>query len=237
MNETRTKAYYDDFAGTYEVGRDRGYHALVDELEASTVIPFLRGKRLLEVGCGTGLVLAKLAPHAASVVGVDLSPGMLALARERGLQVHEGSATALPFDDASFDVVCSFKVLAHVPDIEAALREVARVLKPGGVAVLEFYNRWSIRYLARFAAGARRIGRAHREDDIHTRWDTAATIRAAMPADLRVEEFVGVRVVTPAAVLHRAPGVGIALAAAERRLSRGPLAKFGGFLVAVARKA
>lgn len=237
MSETRTRAYYDDFASSYEVGRDHGYHALVDELEASIVIPFLPGKRVLEVGCGTGLVLARLAPHAASAVGVDLSPGMLARARDRGLEVHEGSATALPFGDHSFDVVCSFKVLAHVPDIEGALREVARVLRPGGVAILEFYNRRSLRYLARLAAGARQIGRVHREDDISTRWDTPSTIRRAMPADLRVQRFAGVRIVTPAAALYRAPVLGIALAAAERRLATGPLAKFGGFLIAIAKKA
>jgi SAM-dependent methyltransferase len=237
MTEAGTRAYYDDFATTYERGRDRGYHALVDDLEASSVIPFLPGKRLLEVGCGTGLVLARLAPHAASAVGVDLSPGMLARARERGLDVREGSATALPFEAGSFDVVCSFKVLAHVPDIRRALLEVERVLTPSGVAVLEFYNRHSLRYLARLAGGARRIGRAHREDDISTRWDTPATIHAAMPGGLSIERFVGVRIVTPAAALHRLPLVGEGLAGAERGLARGPLAKFGGFLIAVAKKA
>ncbi len=236
MTEERTRTYYDDFATTYERGRDQGYHALVDELEASSVIPFLPGKRLLEVGCGTGLVLAKLAPHAASAVGVDLSPGMLEKARARGLDVREGSATALPFPDRTFDVVCSFKVLAHVPDIRKALAEVDRVLTPGGHAVLEFYNRRSLRYLARLAAGARRIGRAHREDDISTRWDTPASIAEALPSTLRIERFVGVRIVTPAAVLYRAPGVGIGLARIERALAPGPLAKFGGFLVAVCKK-
>lgn len=237
MTERQTRDYYDDFASTYERGRDRGYHALVDELEASAVIPLLGGKRVLEVGCGTGLVLERLAPHAAAAVGVDLSPGMLALARKRGLDVHEGSATALPFVDGSFDVVCSFKVLAHVPDIEAALREVERVLCRGGVGVLEFYNRHSLRYVARLAAGARRIGRAHREDDISTRWDTPRTIERALPKGLRLERFIGVRIVTPAAALYRSPMVGRGLSRLERRFADGPLAKFGGFLIAIVRKA
>lgn len=236
MSDESTRAYYDDFATTYERGRDRGYHALIDDLEASTVIPFVRGKRVLEIGCGTGLVLERLTPHAGSVVGVDLSPGMLELARRRALEVYEGSATALPFPDASFDVVCSFKVLAHVPDVRAALSEAARVLRPGGIAVLEFYNRRSLRYLARLAAGARRIGRVHREDDISTRWDSPAQVVAALPPTLRLQEFRGVRIVTPAAALHRVPGVAPALAAMERGLSRGALAKFGGFLIAIAKK-
>ena len=236
MSESRTRAYYDDFATTYEDARGRGYHALVDELEASIVIPFLPGKRLLEVGCGTGLVLARLAPHAAEAVGVDLSPGMLARARGRGLTVLEGSATALPFADASFDVVCSFKVLAHVPQIEAALAEVARVLRPSGTAILEFYNRHSLRYVARLAAGARRIGGGHREDDIPTRWDTPATIRRALPSSLQLTRFAGVRIVTPAAALHGVPWVSAGLGHIERGLAMGPFARFGGFLIAIAKK-
>ncbi len=230
------RRYYDDFASTYEGGRDHGYHALVDDIEASLVIPHARGKQVLEVGCGTGLVLSRIAPVASKVVGVDLSPGMLAKARARGLEVREGSATALPFEDASFDVVCSFKVLAHVPDITTAMREVSRVLRPGGVALLEFYNRRSLRYLARRAAGARRIGRSHREDDISTRWDTPSSIRAVLPPELVVDRFAGVRIVTPAAVLHDIPGVRRALAWTERTLAEGPLAEWGGFLVAVAKK-
>lgn len=231
------KAYYDDFAATYERGRDRGYHALIDDLEASIVIPHARARRVLEVGCGTGLVLAKLVTVAREAVGVDLSPGMLSIARARGLDVREGSATALPFDDASFDVVCSFKVLAHVPDIDLAMREVVRVLRPGGHAILEFYNRRSVRYLGRLLAGARRIGSAHREDDVPTRWDDVDDVARRMPPELALVEFVGVRIVTPAAVFHRAPGLGSMLAYAERALARGRLAKFGGFLVAVAKKA
>ncbi|MFO0680916.1 MAG: class I SAM-dependent methyltransferase [Sandaracinus sp.] len=236
MSDERTRRYYDDFATTYEGGRDRGYHALVDDIEASLVIPHARGKRVLEVGCGTGLVLARIAPVAERAVGVDLSPGMLAKARERGLEVHEGSATALPFEAESFDVVCSFKVLAHVPDLPQALREVSRVLRPGGIALLELYNRRSLRYLARRIAGARRIGSSHRESDISTRWDTTDSIRRALPPELELERFAGVRIVTPAAVLHAIPGVRALLGKAERVLAEGPLAEWGGFLVAVAKK-
>jgi SAM-dependent methyltransferase len=237
MTDDRVRSYYDDFASSYERGRDRGYHRMVDEIEASIVLPYAANQRVLEVGCGTGLVLSRVAPVAKSATGVDLSPRMLDAARARGLDVREGSATDLPFPNESFDVVCSFKVLAHVPDLRRALSEVSRVLAPGGTAIIEVYNRHSLRYLARFIAGARAIGRVHREDDITTRWDTLESVRGDFPDALVPIEHRGVRIVTPFAGVHRVPLMRDLFVFAERRLVHSPLAKFGGFLVVVAKKA
>ncbi len=231
------KRYYDDFSSHYDHGRDRGYHALVDELELAAVEPYARGRRVLEAGCGTGLLLSRIDRVAEEAVGVDLSRGMLQHARSRGLSVVQGSVTALPFDDASFDTVCSFKVLAHVPDIDAALRELSRVTRPGGHLVLEFYNRWSLRYLARLAAGARRIGQAHKESDIPTRWDTPREILGRLPSELTPVEVRGVRVVTPTAAVHRVAVLGRAMGTAERLASRSTLRWLGGFLVVVLHRA
>ncbi|MEZ4335969.1 MAG: class I SAM-dependent methyltransferase [Sandaracinaceae bacterium] len=231
-----TRRYYDDFARDYDRPRHEGYHALIDDLSVDIVTPLARGRRVLEVGCGTGLLLSRIAAVADQAVGVDLSPGMLAHARERGLEVVEGSATALPFEDASFDTVYSFKVLAHVEPIEVALREAARVVRPGGHVVIDVYNRWSLRYLARRVAGARAIGRAHREDDIVTRWDSPPEAIARLPESLTVESVAGVRVVTPAARVHALPVVGPVFARAERASLRSPLRWLGGFLVLVLRR-
>src|SRR5262245_29395849 len=147
-SDADNRAYYDDFSHGYERERGRGYHQLLDDLEMSIVSPLARGRRVLEIGCGTGLILERIAREARSASGIDLSPGMLQTARARGLDVTLASATQLPFSDSSFDLVCSFKVLAHVPEIERALSEAARVTRPGGQLVLEFYNPWSLRYLA-----------------------------------------------------------------------------------------
>ena len=157
QKDDRARGYYDDFSTGYENERGRGYHGLIDDLEVEAVRDYVRGKRVLEVGCGTGLILERLAKYADEAVGIDLSPGMLDKARERGLTVEEASATDLPFDDESFDVVCSFKVLAHVPDIEKALVEIARVTRPGGYMFLEFYNPFSLRYVAKRLAGPQPI--------------------------------------------------------------------------------
>src|SRR5262249_39643699 len=140
--EEANREYYDAFSAGYESRRGErdpgGYHELLDELEADFVARVGAGKDGLEGGCGAGLVLRRIGGFAAGASGIDLSPGMLAHARARGLHVTEGSATALPFPDASFDVACSFKVLAHVPDIEGALAEMLRVVKPGGHVIAEF---------------------------------------------------------------------------------------------------
>src|SRR5262245_53952441 len=142
------RAYYDAFSAGYEELRGQndpgGYHDLVDDLEASFVERFGKGRDVLEVGVGTGLVLMRISRFAKRATGVDLSPKMLEKARERGLDVVEGSAIDLPFDDATFDVTCSFKVLPHIPEIDRALAEMTRVTKSGGVIIAEFYNPWSL---------------------------------------------------------------------------------------------
>lgn len=236
MSASDVRAYYDDFSRDYDRGRDRGYHAMIDEIEAGAVIELAHGRDVLEVGCGTGLVLERVARVARAAQGVDLSPGMLAHARARGLSVREGDATALPFEDASFDVVYAFKVLAHVPDIDAAIAEMFRVVRPGGHVLIEVYNRRSLRFVSRAIAGARRIGAAHDESDVPTRWETLKQAIARLPANGQLERVVGARVLTPAAAVHSIPLLGTMLRGAERLVARGPLARFAGFAILVVRR-
>jgi ubiquinone/menaquinone biosynthesis C-methylase UbiE/DNA-binding transcriptional ArsR family regulator len=90
-----------------------------------------------DLGCGTGVVTAALAPHVASVVGVDGSDEMLEAARTRvagfsNVDLRRGSLEALPIDDAALDAVTLVLVLHHLPSPATALNEAARVLRPGG---------------------------------------------------------------------------------------------------------
>ncbi len=105
--------------------------------------------RVLELGCGTGRLLAGI--DAPVRIGVDISPGMLRHARRRGLAVAIADAHALPFAGASFDAVLAAKGLFRYLDAERAFRECARVLAPGGrLAVHQYAARtWSLRTLAR----------------------------------------------------------------------------------------
>lgn len=236
----QTRAYYDEFSKSYERHRrpnsKDGYHALVDDLEVELCARYGTDKDVLECGCGTGLILERIREHARRAVGIDLSPGMLELARARGLEVHEGSVTALPFPDASFDVTCSFKVLAHVPDIGRALAEMARVTRPGGVMLAEFYNPWSLRGLAKRLGPAGKISDKTRESAVYTRFDSPRVLPKILPPGTRIEAARGIRIVTPAAVAMTVPGLAGMLRAAERFLCDTRAASFGGFYVAVIRK-
>jgi SAM-dependent methyltransferase len=95
------------------------------------------GQRVLDVACGTGVLTRAAAIRAGptgTVTGLDLSPRMLAIAEglSPDLEWHEGNAESLPFADASFDAVVSQFGLMFIPDRTAALREMTRVLVPGG---------------------------------------------------------------------------------------------------------
>lgn len=235
-----TRAYYDDFAERYEARRGGnekgGYHDLIDDLEVDFVERFGRDRDVLEVGVGTGLLLARIARFARSARGVDLSPGMLEKAMARGLDVTLGSATELPFPAESFDVACSFKVLPHVRDIHQALSEMWRVLRVGGVLIAEFYNPFSMRGLAKRFGPAGAISRTKREDAVYTRFDSPREVLAMLPEGARVLATRGARIVVPAAFMMRVSGVGALLSRAEWLLCDSKLGALGGFWMVAAQK-
>src|SRR5713101_72381 len=107
------------------------------------------GARLLEVGCGMGTDLLQFARGGAKVTGVDLTPRSIEISRQHLAVYGEGGDFAitdgesLPFADESFDVVYSWGVLHHTPDTGRAVREVHRVLRPGGQARIMLYSRRS----------------------------------------------------------------------------------------------
>ncbi|MEO1268063.1 MAG: class I SAM-dependent methyltransferase [Myxococcota bacterium] len=234
MAKLDNRSYYDEFSTWYERERHQGYHALIDDLQTDLVMPACNNADVLEVGCGTGLILRRVAPVARSAIGIDLSAGMLHRAVARGLDVVQADVTALPFADASFDTVYSFKVLSHVRDLELALAECARVTRPGGRLFLEFYNRRSLRYLVKRLAWPGAVSPNHRESDVYTRWYTLTELLGLLPQDLNLLGTAGVRVITPVAAVHQLPIVRTFIRQAEymardsRRLSH-----YGGFLVLV----
>jgi ubiquinone/menaquinone biosynthesis C-methylase UbiE len=209
----------------------------VDDLEVELVERYGAGKDVLECGCGTGLLLERFGRFARSARGIDLSPGMLEKARARRLDVGEGSVTALPFADATFDVTCAFKVLAHVPEVGRALAEMVRVTRPGGVVLAEFYNALSLRALVKWMGPAGHVSSSKRETDVFTRFYAPWVIPRLLPPAARLVGARGVRIVTPAAAVMRVPMLARAFRWVESSLADSKAAVFGGFYIAILRKA
>ena len=136
-------AHYDRVGAVMSFGQDtRWRRALVDALAPAP------GMRILDVATGTGMVAFALASHGATVVGLDQSREMLAGARARLHDTQQladrlsfvlGEAEALPFADAEFDALSFTYLLRYIDDPAATMRELTRVLKPGGrIAMVEF---------------------------------------------------------------------------------------------------
>ena len=232
------RAYYDEFAARYDDARHAGYHALIDRLEIDLVRRYGEGARVLEAGCGTGLLLDQVARFASAAFGIDLSPGMLQKAHERGLSVANASITSLPFAADSFDVAYSFKVLPHVEAIRDALAEMARVVRPGGYVLAEFYNTRSLRYLVKRLKPATPISDRTTDEAVFTRYDSLDDVRSYLPPALDLVDLRGVRIFTPISHVHKLPLVGPLLGSLETHAADHPLLRgFGGFLIVVLRKA
>ena len=157
--------------------------------------------RVLDAGCGSGRTLNELA-RLGEAHGMELNPAGVAAARARGHHVLEGRVEAIPFEDASFDLVTCLDVIEHTDDL-AALRELRRVTRPGGhlvVTVPAHPGLWS----------------RHDEVNGHRRRYTRATLRqAAGAAGWTVERMTGFN------VIYLAPAALVRLARREEARSNG----------------
>lgn len=130
-------AQYDDMAGDW--WRPRGPFAMLHWLAAARAAlippPSREGAVLVDLGCGAGL----LAPHVHGYrhVGVDLTASALAQAAQHGVLPLRADVTAVPLADGCADVVAAGEILEHVPDLPAAVREACRLLRPGGLLVID----------------------------------------------------------------------------------------------------
>jgi SAM-dependent methyltransferase len=112
-------------------------------IERTGVVP--RGAKILEIGSGKGRLLSHFFKQGYDIRGVELNPEYIAASRELfgELPVSAVDSEKLPAADGSLDVVMSFDVFEHSPDTDGHLREVSRVLKPGGYYLLQTPNKWT----------------------------------------------------------------------------------------------
>ncbi len=195
---------------SYAAWRATTLGALTDTLEERLVTELVGevdGCRILDAGCGDGTFARTLARRRASVVGVDADPAMVEAAwraaADAGIEATfvAGELERLPFPDASFDVVIAITVLCFVPEPASAIRELVRVLRPGGRLVLGELGRWSswaaVRWL-RGLLGSATWRAAH--------FRTAGELRAMLEAaGLTVETVRGAIYYPPIGLTARAP--------------------------------
>jgi ubiquinone/menaquinone biosynthesis C-methylase UbiE len=137
------QAHYDRWARSY--GRSRLLPSL--QKKALAELRPSAGDRVLDVACGAGALVIEVGPRVERAVGVDLSDGMLEIARSRlraagedhplaNVEFHQAPSDALPFADGTFTAVVCTTALHHFPDPQRSIDEMARVLEPGGRLVI-----------------------------------------------------------------------------------------------------
>ncbi|MEV4481176.1 class I SAM-dependent methyltransferase [Micromonospora coxensis] len=148
---------YDDLAG--EWWRPDGAFAMlhwIARARAALVPPAGRpGALLVDLGCGAGLMAPHLAGKGYRHVGVDLTRSALDQAADHGVTVLVGDVTAVPLADGCADVVAAGEVLEHVPDWRSAVAEACRLLRPGGLLVLDTLNDTALARLVAVEIGER----------------------------------------------------------------------------------
>ena len=154
-----TREYFEEF--------DKYYENLYPYLLPFLDIESMKGKTVLEIGLGSGFTLQRIAKVAEKCYGLDISAKTIELNEKRKkyykfeCELLNASATSIPLPDNSVDIVVSIGCLHHIPDIQKAIDEIYRVLKPGGVFKGMVYNRNSYRFLV-----YRRIQKYWRKKDV-----------------------------------------------------------------------
>jgi ubiquinone/menaquinone biosynthesis C-methylase UbiE len=176
------------------------------------------GKFVLDAGTGFGRFACALASSGAKVSGIDISMDMLRLARSNAGELagniswHRGDVEQLPFGDESFDAAVCMETLMHVPQPLAAVKELARVVRPGGIIITGINNRFSLPYLIHGVQIHLKIYRWLRNLPTPYHTNTIRQLRQwLVQADLEVLDEVGIGMFHPGVYFMPFPGANIQL--------------------------
>ncbi len=142
IRQKNERSFWDRMADQYDRNTEKTYRSAYQESIDRTARQLSKSDRVLEIGCGTGIISLGISGHALSVTGVDISPRMIEMAKAKALsekitnvdfQTYDGYS--LPFGDNSFDRVLLFNLLHIVKEPDSILKESRRLLKPGGLLV------------------------------------------------------------------------------------------------------
>jgi len=147
--ELTSNRVYDNLAASYGFDVNANLSA---RLKYDLALKYLNPEDdVLDVGCANAIHMRLLARRCRSITGIDINDAMIEIARKTlgdegitNFSLEKRSAADLGFSDSSFDLVYAFSTLALVPDVERAMQEIHRVLRPGGIALLDLTGRWNL---------------------------------------------------------------------------------------------
>ena len=146
VTESEVRRSYDRIAKKYHEGRKTGWKMVYNEFNevpaTLSLLEKIKGKKVLDLGCGTGIYTKILKRKGAKVQAIDISPKMIEIAKQyvRGVDFKIGTVYNLPYKSGSFDIVLASLVVHYFANLDAAFEEVRRVLKKGGFFIFSSYN-------------------------------------------------------------------------------------------------
>lgn len=150
------QANFDTYAQRYDSWFTTPAGRKVFDLELRTLFQFIdpsQGKKMLDVGIGTGIFTLEFAKKGMDVSGIDPSEEMIAIARKRGLSARRGTGEDIPFVDESFDVVLSMSSMEFSADPDKFVSEMVRVARPSAPVVVAVLNLYALHGLKRRIKG------------------------------------------------------------------------------------
>ena len=143
--EREATSFYNKAGAGYHkdrVSKKRFWNDFLEMPATLSLLGHVKNKKILDVGCGTGIYAKILNDNGAKVHGIDISPKMIQLAKSyvKNVDLKVGSAYRFPYKSNYFDIVVSALVIEHLSDLDKAFREIKRVLKKGGVFVFSLGN-------------------------------------------------------------------------------------------------